>query len=95
MTLLRLFAYFVSAMILGVPEARATLELLLGETWSATVVDRGDLARDTARALPFQAASAITAARPASVTRECLDVRARCLAPAPHRPDGTLRAGAA
>ena len=35
------------------PEARATLELLLGARWVVTAVDRGDVALDTARALPF------------------------------------------
>jgi len=35
------------------PEARATLELLLGARWAVTAVERGDVARDTARAQPF------------------------------------------
>jgi signal transduction histidine kinase len=35
------------------PEARATLELLLSARWGVTAVDRGDVALDTARALPF------------------------------------------
>ena len=35
------------------PEARATLELLLGARWSVTAAERGDIARDTARATPF------------------------------------------
>src|SRR5262245_40046735 len=35
------------------PEARATLELLLGARWSVTSAQRGDIARDTARATPF------------------------------------------
>src|SRR4029079_7574472 len=35
------------------PEARATLELLLGAKWAVTAVERGDVARDTARAVPF------------------------------------------
>jgi len=33
------------------PEARATLELLLGAKWNVTAVERGDVALDTARAL--------------------------------------------
>src|SRR4029079_8915240 len=37
----------------GDPEARATLELLLGARWGVTLVERGDVARDTARATPF------------------------------------------
>jgi signal transduction histidine kinase len=35
------------------PEARATLELLLGARWTVMAVERGDVARDTARAVPF------------------------------------------
>ncbi len=35
------------------PEARATLELLLGAKWNVTAVERGDVALDTARALPL------------------------------------------
>jgi signal transduction histidine kinase len=35
------------------PEARATLELLLGARWDVTIVERGDVARDAARAAPF------------------------------------------
>ena len=35
------------------PEARETLELLLGAKWAVTPVDRGDVARDAARATPF------------------------------------------
>jgi signal transduction histidine kinase len=35
------------------PEARASLELLLGARWSVTVAERGDVARDAARATPF------------------------------------------
>jgi signal transduction histidine kinase len=35
------------------PEARATLELLLGARWAVTAVERGDVARDAARAMPF------------------------------------------
>ena len=35
------------------PEARATLEFLLGARWTVTAVDRGDIARDTARAITF------------------------------------------
>jgi signal transduction histidine kinase len=35
------------------PETRATLELLLGARWAVTLVERGDVARDTARAMPF------------------------------------------
>ena len=35
------------------PEARATLELLLGARWTVTAVERGDVARDTALAMPF------------------------------------------
>jgi signal transduction histidine kinase len=35
------------------PEARATLERLLGCRWAVTVAGRGDMARDTARALTF------------------------------------------
>ena len=35
------------------PEARATLDLLLGAKWGVTAVERGDVALDTARALSF------------------------------------------
>ena len=35
------------------PEARATLELLLGARWSVTVAERGEIALDSARAVPF------------------------------------------
>jgi signal transduction histidine kinase len=35
------------------PEARATLELLLGARWAVTAVERGDVARDAALAMPF------------------------------------------
>ena len=35
------------------PEARATLELLLGARWSVTVAERGEIALDSARAMPF------------------------------------------
>jgi signal transduction histidine kinase len=35
------------------PEARATLELLLGARWDVTAVERGEVALDTARALPL------------------------------------------
>src|SRR5439155_2181900 len=35
------------------PEARATLELLLGARWTVTAAERGDVARDTARVTPF------------------------------------------
>lgn len=35
------------------PEARATLELLLGARWGVTAVERGDVARDAALAMPF------------------------------------------
>jgi signal transduction histidine kinase len=35
------------------PEARATLELLLAARWTVTAVDRGEIARDAARARPF------------------------------------------
>jgi len=35
------------------PETRATLELLLGARWTVTTAERGDVARDAARAMPF------------------------------------------
>ena len=35
------------------PEARATLELLLGTRWSVTVAEHGEIALKRARAMPF------------------------------------------
>jgi signal transduction histidine kinase len=35
------------------PEARATLELLLGTRWSVTVAEHGEIALNSARAMPF------------------------------------------
>ena len=39
------------------PEARATLDLLLGARWAVTAVERGDIPLDTARAIPSTSCS--------------------------------------